>query len=174
MKRARIGFATVLSLALALAVGCGRTPPEPDADEPFPPRKLTSEKLDEWRGKLRHRDVAISLPRFSVRGRYRLNQALTALGMGDAFERDRADFSGMVNPQTLSLFLDEVVHEAAVQVNEKGTVGAAMSYAKGKDKGGAFDPPVTFRADHPFLFLIYDESTSSILFVGRVADPGQE
>jgi serpin B len=87
------------------------------------------------------------------------------MGMPDAFSGG-ADFSGMAKGQ---LFISEVVHKAFVKVNEEGTEAAA---ATAVIMGRGAPPPVpTFRADHPFLFLIRENTTGSILFVGRVVDP---
>jgi serpin B len=87
------------------------------------------------------------------------------MGMVDAFDRSKADFSGMTGRR--GLFIGMVMHEAIVEVNEEGTEAAAATAVK--TKGGR--PPVPFIADHPFLFLIRDRLTGSVLFLGRVVDP---
>jgi serpin B len=84
--------------------------------------------------------------------------------MASAFS-DAADFSGMDG--TKYLYLANVFHQAFVEVNETGTEAAAMTFttmnAKGKDD--------RFIADHPFIFLIRDNGSGSILFLGRIIDP---
>jgi len=80
-----------------------------------------------------------------------------------------ADFSAMDG--TRALFIGLVLHKAFVEVNEEGTEAAAATAAVMRKNGGR---KYTFRADHPFLFLIRDKLTSSILFLGRVLDPSKE
>jgi serpin B len=92
------------------------------------------------------------------------------LGMTLAFLSDEADFSGMDGKQ--DLFISAVLHKAFVDVNEEGTEAAA---ATGIVVGATAvlipkEPPV-FRADHPFVFLIRDNRTGSILFLGRLVNP---
>jgi len=92
------------------------------------------------------------------------------MGMAEAFSV-KADFSGMDGAR--DLFISSVSHKAWVEVNEEGTeaaaatvVGvAAMAYHKPPP------PPPVFRADHPFIFLIRDTSSGSVLFLGRLANP---
>ena len=92
----------------------------------------------------------------------------SALGMKDAFSR-ASDFSGMDGQQ--DLYIDKILHKAFVDVNEEGTEAAAATAVVMGIK--AVMHPVTFRADHPFLFLIREKNAGSILFMGRVADPTQ-
>jgi serpin B len=83
----------------------------------------------------------------------------------------RADFSGMNNVR--SLYISKAIHQTFVDVDERGTEAAAatgITMRVGAAPGPRPEPGV-FRADHPFLFLIRDDATSSILFLGRLADP---
>ena len=127
-------------------------------------QSLSKENLDRWLGRLRQQPVRVSLPRFALGSRFDLTRTLAAMGMPDAFS-GAADFSGMTGRR--DLFIGLVIHEAKVEVNEEGTEAAAATAVK--MKRGA--PPVSFTADHPFLFLIRDKQTGSILFMGRVANP---
>jgi serpin B len=88
------------------------------------------------------------------------------MGMNDAFSGE-ADFSGMNGNRELSI--GEVIHKAFVDVNEEGTEAAAAT-AVVMFKAIVKPPPI-FRADHPFIFLIRDNHTGSVLFIGRVVDP---
>ena len=90
------------------------------------------------------------------------------MGMVDAFDSNKANFSGM-NGQPKDLFIGAVLHKAFVDVNEEGTEAAAATAVR-----VATGIPPIFRADHPFLFLIKDNKTGSILFMGRLLDPGQK
>lgn len=122
------------------------------------------ENLANWLGRLRVQEVDVLLPRFKLTGQFELKDVLEAMGMTDAF--GLADFSGMTTGQ---LFISNVVHKAFVEVNEEGTEAAAATavvFARGLPL-----PAPVFRADRPFLFLIRERSSGSILFLGRLADP---
>ena len=108
--------------------------------------------------------VRVFLPRFKLTGEFDLPKTLKAMGMVAAFED--ADFSGMTG--RADLFISEVVHKAFVDVNEEGTEAAAAT-AVVMSKGVVAAP--LFYADHPFIFLIRENSTGSLLFLGRVVDP---
>ena len=89
--------------------------------------------------------------------------------MVDAFDANKADFSGMDGREN-NLFIGVVVHQAFVEVNEEGTEAAAAT-AVAMRTLSIPEPPPVFRADHPFLFLIRDNNSGSILFIGRVSNP---
>lgn len=110
--------------------------------------------------------VDVVLPRFKVTQSFLLNEALSALGMPAAFDQDRADFSGIA-PR---LHISHVIHKAFVDVNEEGTEAAAAT-AVLMATDSVPPPTPTFRADHPFLFLLRDHKTGAVLFIGRVTDP---
>ena len=130
-------------------------------------KELTAIQLKKWLAKLSDHQVQISLPKFKVTAEFHLNDVLKQLGMKDAFERRRANFSGMTTRERL--FISHVVHKAFVDVNEAGTEAAA-STAVVMDRVSK-PPRGIFSADHPFIFLIRDAKTGSILFMGRVSDP---
>jgi serpin B len=132
-------------------------------------KALTPEKLAEWHGKLRPVQVVLFLPKFKVTGAFEMKEVLTSMGMEQAFDPQRADFSGM-NGGRDSLFIQNVIHKAFVDVNEEGTEAAGAT-AVVLGTSGPPPKPVTFRADHPFVFLVRDNRSGSILFVGRVVDP---
>ena len=132
--------------------------------------QLSPERLAEWTSQLAEREVRVLLPKFRMTwGAAELNGNLQALGMRDAFDGNRADFSGM-DGKTDWLYMGLVLHKAFVDVNEEGTEAAAATAVAMRVKSMP-RPPVEFRADHSFLFLIQEEETGSILFLGRVADP---
>jgi len=140
-------------------------------------RSLSASKLEEWTGALKSELVVVSLPRFEVSPTpsMSLGDILIELGMPNAFDRDKADFTGIANPTDPRerLRIDKVFHKAFVKVDEKGTeAAAATAVAMAAGAGpGAPQRMLEFIADHPFLFAIVDKPTSLILFVGRVADP---
>ena len=122
-----------------------------------------------WTKGLRMREVQLALPKFKMTSEFGLNGTLGALGMKDAFT-PKADFSGMDGKK--DLYISAVVHKAFVDVNEEGTEAAAATGVAVNMKSVQLpQEPVVFRADHPFLFVIRDNRTGSILFLGRVADP---
>ena len=129
--------------------------------------QLSPENLTTWLARLAPTEMEVQMPRFEVTwGTFELNQVLINLGMPRAFS-GRADFSGMDG--TTSLSIGAVLHKAFVEVNEEGTEAtAATAVVMGK---GLIGRP-TFRADHPFVFLIRDNTTGDILFLGRVAELG--
>ncbi|MGC9943275.1 MAG: serpin family protein [Verrucomicrobiota bacterium] len=91
--------------------------------------------------------------------------------MPDAFTPGVADFSGMDGMD--DLYISFVYHKAWGEVNEAGTQAAAATVTGlSADVGGLLPAPV-FRADHPFIFFIYDTQSGSLLFMGRLVDPGQ-
>ncbi len=91
------------------------------------------------------------------------------MGMRDAFDGARADFSGMDGRQQW-LYIGAVIHKAFVDVNEEGTEAAAATAVVMQATSLPLPPP-TFRADHPFICLIRENRTGSILFLGRVVNP---
>jgi serpin B len=129
---------------------------------------LAADKLAGWLGKLREQEVVVSLPKFKTTCEYSLKGPLEALGLKKAFG-STADFSGM-NGKSRDLFLTAVVHKAFVDVNEEGTEAAAAT-AVVVTLSAAMPVRAEFRADHPFVFLIRDTRTDSVLFLGRIVNP---
>lgn len=112
--------------------------------------------------------VDVHLPRFQIDTRPPLHDALTALGMRLAFDGERADLSGMCAGDP-PLYISALCHKACVEVDEQGTTAAAATGMTVARLGlREPPPPPVFRADHPFLFLIRDRRTKSILFLGRL------
>jgi serpin B len=133
-------------------------------------RALNPQQLNHWVAAMHERPVEIHLPRFRIETDAALEQELPAMGMADAFDPGRADFSGIDGRH--DLFIGAVRHRTFVEVEETGTTAAA---ATGVIMPTALirpaTPPVVFRADHPFLFLIRDAHTGVVLFLGRVEQP---
>ncbi len=116
---------------------------------------------------LTYQEVALTMPRFEFSARFRLDEALSALGMVDAFT-EAADFSGMTGNR--DLFLSAVLHQAFVSVDEAGTEAAAATAVVAKLTAAPTEP-VVVAVDRPFLFFIRDLETGTVLFLGRVVDP---
>ena len=128
--------------------------------------KLTQANLEKWTLALREQKVDVYLPKFTTTSEFSLKNVLQAMGMTAAFD-SQADFSGMNGKK--DLYLSAVVHKAFVDVNEEGTEAAAATGVVVGVKSVRVTP--TFRADHPFVFLIRDGKTGSILFMGRLVNP---
>jgi serine protease inhibitor len=126
-------------------------------------------KLSSWLAAAHLQKVNVFMPRFRLETQYQLNQTLDGMGMRDAFTA-AADFSGMDGKR--DLYLSIVVHKAFVEVNEEGTEAAAATGAGISLTSAQLTTP-TFRADHPFLFLIRETTSGSILFLGKLAAPAK-
>lgn len=131
-------------------------------------QRLTAEHVVQLTSGMRKQNVHVHLPRFRLTEKLTLKSVLSALGMPSAFEPDRADFSAMNGDR--DLFISAAIHQAFVEVNEEGTEAAAATGAIVGITSAPLEPEV-FRADRPFVFLIRDHRSGSILFLGRVADP---
>lgn len=112
--------------------------------------------------------VELWLPKFKMAAEFDLKETLSRMGMEIAFNQEKANFSGM-NGSPEDLYLSAVVHKAFLDVNEVGTEAGGASGVVAASRSTA--PETTFRADHPFIFLIQDNESDSILFLGRVVNP---
>jgi serpin B len=130
---------------------------------------LDPDNLSEIQNSSASRRVMVYLPKFTLETKYSLSQTLAEMGMPTAF--GDADFSGMDG--TRYLYIQEIIHQAYVEVNEEGTEAAAATAVVvwGKGAAPAEVPVPVFRADHPFIFLIQDNTSGNILFIGRVENP---
>lgn len=132
----------------------------PSIGTPFP--DLDLDMIGEL--KFTRKTVMVQLPRFKIESTFRLGDTLAAMGMPLAFS-PRADFSGMTG--TNDLHIGAIVHKAFLEVNEEGTEAAAATAVTMQTTS----MPAKFIANHPFLFFIRENSTGTILFIGRVSDP---
>jgi serpin B len=140
--------------------------PEEDDGLPELEASLSGPVVQSWFDSLASYPVMVSMPALEMRWKSLLNEPLIGLGMESAFSTS-ADFSGMSDE--LSLMIDVVIHEAYVKIDEEGTEAAAATGV------GMIESSVpdyrTVTADRPFLFLVRDRITDSVVFIGRVADP---
>ncbi|MBN2548646.1 MAG: serpin family protein [Anaerolineales bacterium] len=127
-----------------------------------------SPKLAEIITALQPTIVALQLPKFKFESSYGLKQTLEAMGMLVAFEAGQADFSGMDGTQ--NLYIGNVYHKAFVAVDEKGAEAAAAS-AVVMMKNSIMVDMISLTVDRPFIFLIHDRQSGTILFLGRVVNP---
>ncbi|ELK01172.1 serpin A12 [Pteropus alecto] len=125
---------------------------------------LGLDTFDRWKKLITRRVVDVSLPRFSITGTYNLKKTLSHLGIIKIFE-EHGDLSRIVPHQSLKV--GQAVHKAKLKMDEKGTEGAAGSGMQTLP----MERPLTFKVNKPFLLAITENITSTILFIGRIADP---
>jgi serpin B len=134
-------------------------------------KELTAENWEGWMKSFGGRPGDVILPRFKVEWESKLNDALIDLGMSEAFDPQRADFSKIAERiPGANLFISEVMHKSFCEVNEEGTVAAAATSVR---MGLASAPPPRFlmKVDRPFFFAIRDNQTGVVLFMGSVTNP---
>ena len=130
---------------------------------------LSIENLEQWKARLNKRELIVFLPKFEMTSMFRLDDTLKSMGMVDPFSSLKANFAGM-DGRPDWLYIGAVIHKAFVDVNEEGTEAAAATAVVVTAQSMPAPIPV-FHADHPFIFLIQDNETGSILFMGRMNNP---
>jgi serpin B len=136
-------------------------------------QNLNAAAWDKWTQRLQTTEGHIRLPRFKLTYEVILNSALEKLGMGIAFDRQRARFDG-INPLPPEIWIGQILHRAFVEINEEGTEAAAVTATMVPLSAlRVSKPPRTFEmiVDRPFFFAICDDQTNTILFMGSVEDP---
>lgn len=134
--------------------------------------KLTNSFVNEIKSGFSKVPVNIYLPKFKFETKYFMKEVLSNMGMSIAFEPSLADFSGMNGEKRL--FISDVIHQAFVDVNEKGTEAAAVTAVVMMDNKASAGPRIyTFNANHPFIFFIQEKSSGEILFLGKVENPNE-
>ena len=128
---------------------------------------LNYEKFKEIKESMREEEVDLYIPKFKMETKYSLNSVLYEMGIKSAFSEINADFSGITGKR--ELFISNVYHKAYIEVNEEGTEAAAATGIVFEITAVKFRK--TFKADHPFVFLIYHKKLESILFLGRIVNP---
>ena len=164
--------------SVALPYGTGKVsmyvflPDEPKSLAQFE-KDLTPENWDTWMRSFRVTPGDLLLPRFKVEWESSLNGALAALGMAEAFNPARADFSQMAKVNSGELFISQVKHKSWCEVNEEGTEAAAATSVT-MSLTSVQEPRERFymKVDHPFFFAIRDNQTGVVLFMGSVTNPG--
>ena len=130
---------------------------------------LSSELIKKWQQELYPQEVKVVMPKFTTKTSYDLIPLLKNLGMLDVFNPDGADLKN-IGSSAANLFVSAASHDAFVDVNEEGTEAAAVTTII--DQTTSVPPPLPrFIADHPFLFIIQDDESGTILFMGKLSDP---
>ena len=133
-------------------------------------QSLSPAMLTGWEQQLKSADVRVALPRFRFDSSFLLNDALKKLGVHRAFVSGEADFSGIDGSK--DLYIAQVFHKAYLSVDEAGTeAAAATAIHMGALAMQEPAKPKEFTANHPFLFLIEDMTSKTILFIGRLNNP---
>ena len=129
--------------------------------------ELDEAHWNDWVGRFETRGLDLRLPRFKLEYEKELNEVLTALGMGIAFDAGRADFTGINRGG--GLWIDYVKHKAFVEVNEEGTEAAAVTVvAINQCAGCGGGTPISMHVNRPFIFTIREQHSGTILFIGKV------
>ena len=128
---------------------------------------LSADTIKQWSKDLVTQEVNVHLPKFKLEASYQMKNLLTDMGMPRAFEKG-AGFNLFDNSPPIKI--DDVYHKAVVIVDEKGTEAAAATGIVANATAASAPPPV-FKADHPFIFMIKDNKTDAILFLGQVNKP---
>ncbi|MFH0958506.1 MAG: serpin family protein [Pseudomonadota bacterium] len=133
---------------------------------------ISSENLNLWKNKMASTKVLVQFPKFEILSSFELSDELVSMGMIDAFNSRDANFEGIAPRKNEPLFLSAVIHKAFVEVDEEGTQASAATSTMAADGISFHDKQIpVFRADHPFIFLIQENQTGCILFMGRVSEP---
>ncbi|XP_056140611.1 serpin H1a [Lampris incognitus] len=127
-------------------------------------KMLSKKQLDAWMGKLEEKAVAVSLPKVSMEVSHNLQKHLGQLGLTEAVDKTKADLSNMSGKK--DLYLSNVFHASALEWDTEGNPIDPSVFGTDKLKS-----PKLFYADHPFIFLVKDQKTNSILFLGRMVRP---
>lgn len=137
--------------------------------------ELSTEKLNFWKNKMAPANVLVHFPKFAITSSFEFSDTLVSMGMVDAFSPKDANFAGIAPLAGKPLHLSSVIQKAFVEVNEEGTeASAATSIAVADSISVSESNPKVFRADHPFIFIIQENHTGTILFIGRVSEPISE
>lgn len=125
--------------------------------------ELTPENWAAWMGHFAVQETPLFMPKFKTEYELKMNDVLSALGMGVAFGGG-ANFNNIC--EYCGLYIDEVRHKTFVEVNEEGTEAAAVTSV------GIFDSvPSPIRVDHPFIFAIREKASGTLIFLGRIVEP---
>ena len=133
--------------------------------------RLDGAMLESVAASLESREVALKLPKFEIKGQsFSLRETLLALGMKSAFDPGSSDLTGMLPNSVDHLYVADVIHDAFVKVDEKGTEAAGATAVLIAGRGAPTDV-VSLTIDRPFIFGVRDIATGAFVFLGRVAKP---
>lgn len=132
--------------------------------------KLSQENFEKWILAMKPERVKMYIPKFKEEQSFELASTLSVMGMPSAFDGRKADFSGMNGKH--NMYIGNVIQKTFIEVGEEGTeAAAATAVIMMKSSMPPMDPPIVFRADRPFIYMIKDNNSGAILFIGRFAKP---
>ncbi len=138
-------------------------------------KKLSAKALKQALAQLRQVELSVKMPKFKITEEFDVGSELAKMGIRAAFRKGIADFTGIQTDLLNPLYISAIAHRAFMDVNEEGAEAAAATVVRGYHGPlmMRFNPPlpVSFNADHPFLFFVLHEATGSVLFMGRISDP---
>ncbi|NXS49641.1 A1AT antiproteinase, partial [Balaeniceps rex] len=129
---------------------------------------LLKETVSNWTKSLEERKIYLDLPKFSISSSYNVKSLFEKMGVTEVFS-DHADLSGVAENALLKV--SKAIHKAMVDVSENGTEAAAVTVIEIVPLSAQFPPPPHIRFNRPFLMLIIDKTTDSILFMGKIVNP---
>ncbi len=146
--------------------------PQSDLDLEAIADLLTVDQVDAWIADTSVQEVDVAFPTFQMEWTMPLVDVLLAMGVTDLFDPALADLTGIADGVDGNLYVQQAIHKAFVRVDEEGTEAAAATGVSIGELSAEPEKP-SFVADHPFVFFIRDNLTTTILFLGRMEDPSQ-
>ncbi|XP_078065063.1 glia-derived nexin [Mustelus asterias] len=123
--------------------------------------------INSWKAVMREKKLDITIPRFTAEAETNLEKPLSSLGITDLFDQTKANFGKISRSD--QLYVSQLIQKAKIEVNEDGTRASAATAAVFVLKSLRITPP--FVVNRPFLYILYHNSTGTVLFIGQVAKP---
>lgn len=131
--------------------------------------EFNKEKFQDLKERMNRKDIIFRMPKFTLEDKLNLNETLKSLGIKKAFESSEADFSKMVEEMKENVYINKVLHSSFIEVDEEGTEAAAATSVEMKMESVQEKEMIEF--NRPFLFLIEENNTNTVLFIGQLVNP---